>query len=71
MCQYWGCWGRDVTSHALNVVHRLTVGCMRTSGCYLFISSKIRMVWLQWVGDTDAAIGMSILSVDCWILNLF
>jgi hypothetical protein len=58
MCQYWGCGGRDLTPLALNVAHHLAVGCMRSSGCYSFISCNIRMVWLQWVGDTDAAIGM-------------
>lgn len=71
VCQYWGCRGRDLTSHALNVLHHLTVVCMMTSGYYSFISCKIRMVWLQWLGNTDAAIGMSILSVDCLVLNLF
>jgi len=59
VCQYWGCGGKRLTPHALNVAHHLAVACMRTSGCYSFISCNIRMVWFQWVGDTDAAVGMN------------
>jgi hypothetical protein len=50
--------GRYLTPHAHNVEHHSAVGCMRTSGCCSFVSCKIGMVQLQWLGDTDAAIGM-------------
>lgn len=47
VCQYWGCGGKDLTPHALSVAHHLAVGCMRTSGCYSFISCEIRMVHMR------------------------
>jgi hypothetical protein len=32
---------------------------MRISGCYSFISCNVRMVWFQWLGDPDTAVGMN------------
>lgn len=67
ICQYWGCGRRDVTPHALNVANHLGVSCMRRRGFYSFISCNIRLVWLQWVWDTDVAIGMKYS--QCWLLG--
>jgi hypothetical protein len=47
VCQYWGCGGKALTPHALNVAHHLAAGCMRISGFYSFIICKIRMVHMR------------------------